>query len=118
MKFYRYEWVEYASMHDDDYNYVRPSPNPKIRITVFKLLKETKKGYWIAYSSFSDPWKKWVSKESKKRFAYPSKEEALNNFVKRTTVRMSYLQHTIDCCKIALREANFIEQELKKVDIL
>lgn len=63
----------------------------RIELNVFILLRETDKGYWIIpqHSEHSDIlWKedikKWIPKKSKKRFAYPTKSEALQNLVART----------------------------------
>ena len=101
VQFFRYEWVEYAE-HDYDYEYCAPSfPNPKLELRTYDLIKETEKGYWIGYKQFST-WKKWIPKKSKKRYAYPTKEEAMINFIKRTKSRIKILQWKIDCCKIAL----------------
>lgn len=46
----------------------------------FPVIKETEKGFWIlVYGS-----KKWTPNDTKKRYAYPTKEEAYINFQKRT----------------------------------
>lgn len=109
MKFYRYEAVEYATT-DIDGEYVNPIyPNPKLEIREFNLFKETPKGYWIGHMnpfghSISD-WRKWVSKTSKKRFAYPTKEEALVNFIKRTEKRLKILDWQLQVCRISINLA-------------
>ena len=95
MNFYRYEAVEYAE-HDIDGELVSPTfSNPKLELREYNLFKETLKGYWIGYyNPFGvrlGEWQKWVSKTSKKRFAYPTKEEALINFIKRTERRIGIL---------------------------
>jgi hypothetical protein len=52
----------------------------KIILKKFTVILETEKGYW-----FNDYGKKrWVSKLSKKRYCYPTIEEAKINFIKRT----------------------------------
>jgi hypothetical protein len=102
-KFFRYEWKEYAE-HDCDGELCAPSfPNPKLELRTYDLIRETKKGYWIGYKYLS--YKKWIPKESKKRYAYPTKEEAIKNFVTRTKRRIQILQWQIDCCNIALERA-------------
>ena len=58
MKFYRYE-------HD-------------LYLYTFSLIKETPSGYWITNNKLDG--KSWISKHSRKRFAYPTKEEALESF--------------------------------------
>jgi hypothetical protein len=108
MNFYRYEVVEYAVM-DSEGEYVDSHfPNPKLEIREYNLLRETPKGYWIGYGSLGYnkyEWKKWVSKTSKKRFAYPTKEEALVNFIKRTEKRLKILDWQLQVCKISLNLA-------------
>ena len=100
-KFYRYEWKEYAEQ-DYEGELCNPSfPNPKLELTTYVLIKETEKGYWIGYKNFST-WKKWIPKKSLRRFAYPTKEEAIKNFIARTKRRVGILKRQIDCCNIAL----------------
>ena len=104
MKFYRYEIKQYSNYgYDIDGDYVPSSlpPTTKLELEEYNLIKETEKGYWIGYTWF----KKWVSKTSKKRFAYPTKEEALTNFIKRTERRINYLENDLDACKIGLELA-------------
>ena len=99
-QFFRYEWQEYAS-HDYDGELISPLfPNPTLELRTYDLIKETEKGYWIGYKGFS--FKKWIPKKSKKRYAYPTKEEALQNFIARTKRRVDILKRQIDCCKIAI----------------
>lgn len=115
MKFYRYEAREYASL-DVDGEFVSPIiPNPKLELSKYRLIKETPKGYWIGLESFhSDIWKKWVSKTSRKRFAYPSKEEALAAYIKRTEKRVKILKRQIRSCEITL---GFAESLVNKLEI-
>jgi hypothetical protein len=105
-KFYRYEWYEQASLSYDGDDYFRDTSysNPKIRLETFELVKETEKGYWITYSFFSN-YKKWIPKESRKRFAYPTKEEALTNLIKRTEKRISLLERQLKSCKTVVMQA-------------
>jgi hypothetical protein len=112
MNFYRYEIVEYAVMGDDGEYVDSHLPNPKVEIREYDLLKETLKGYWVGYLnpfgvSLGD-WQKWVSKTSKKRFAYPTKEEAMVNFIKRTEKRVNILDRQLQVCKISLNLAKNI----------
>lgn len=111
MKFYRYETVQYAVM-DYDGEYVSPSyPNPKLELKEYDLIKETPKGYWISNYPYKDLsnwkyiWKKWILKTSKKRFAYPTKKEALINFIKRSEKRIEILDKQLQECKIGLNLA-------------
>lgn len=114
MKFYRYEGTTYASMVDSEAEYGKPAlliPNVKINILEYNLHKETPKGYWIGFGYNSSGNIKsnarWVSKTAKKRYAYPTKEEALNNFLQRTKRRKQILEsqlRTVDTIlKLALK---------------
>ena len=107
--FYRYEAVEYASLGiDGDYESSK-IPNPKVELKTYNLFKETPKGYWIGYGSLGNRKLRghghWVSKTSKKRFAYPTKKEALENFIKRNEWRVMILKRQIWSCDLAIMRA-------------
>ena len=106
MMFYRYVAVQYASMGMDG-EYVSPEfPNPTIELRKYDTLQQTPKGYWIGDKSFPLLTRKWVSATSKKRFAYPTKEEALLNFVKRTEKRIKILKRQIEFSQATLSLLN------------
>ena len=119
MKFYRYDIQNYASLGADG-DYITPTiPSPNIELTVLNLHKETPKGYWVGYGSL-EPGKlrgqsKWVSKTSKKRFAYPTKEEALKSFIFRQKYALKILDYQRLNRKFALSEAEVMyEKEFAK----
>jgi hypothetical protein len=92
--------VEYA-VHDIDGELTSPSiPDPKLELRDFSLIKETPKGYWIGFKDIGSY--KWISKTSKKRYAYPTEKEALNNFILRTERRVKILNWQLQCCEIGL----------------
>jgi len=72
-------------------------------LIIYHSIKETPRGYWITDYTYID--KHWISKTSRKRFAYPTKKEAITNFVKRTEKRIKILQQTINDCNVALAQA-------------
>lgn len=120
MEFYRYEAIQYASK-DADGEYCSPIfPSASLVCNRYDLIKETPKGYWIGFRSLRTDtdslskhyWKKWVSKTSRKRFAYPTKEEALVNYIKRTEKRIKILKNQILSSNLALGIA---EGKLKKI---
>jgi hypothetical protein len=118
MKFYRYEAVEYAST-DMNGEYVSPLyPNPKLEVRDYDLIKETPKGYWIGimndYGHQIGSWQKWVSKTSRKKYAYPTKKEALNNYIIRTERRIKILDWQVRACNSALNTARFEILRLKE----
>ena len=116
MKFYRYEARQYVSIDTDGEYYSSSIPNPKLEVREFDLVKETPKGYWIGL--FLKPmdkpyYEKWVSKTAKKRYAYPTKEEALNNYIRRTESRIKILKAQLLSSQIALGRAEIINKHLK-----
>lgn len=109
VSFYRYEVIQYGSLGIDG-EYEPPKiPNPKIELRTYNLYKETPKGYWIGYGNLVDGKLRgqahWVSKTAKKRFAYPTKKEALDNFIKRNEKRVKILKRQIWSCEIAISVA-------------
>jgi len=92
MKFYRYVWVNYGEAYSDIV----------LQLCEYNLYKETPMGYWIGYLGKLHCDGRWVSKTARKRFAYPTKEEAMVNFIKRTERRIKILNSQINCCKTAL----------------
>lgn len=108
-KFYRYEAVQYASLSNDgDYETLK-IPNPKMVLRTYNLWKETPKGYWIGYGTFNvgnlRSNGRWVSKTSKKRYAYPTEKEALVNFIKRNERRIEILNYNVWSCELAVKAA-------------
>jgi len=105
--FFRYESVEYAIIGRDGDAEISLFPNPKVELRIFYLFKETNKGYWITYNDSKNNLRgdKWVSKTSKKRYAYPTKKEALDNFINRTKSRIMILKRQLWSCEISVSEA-------------
>lgn len=88
--------------------------------TTLYLVRETKKGYWISFNKLGEafrmqlettkePWRSfgfiWVSKTAKKRYAYPTKEEALNSFIIRSRKYVAHLKRRIAKRELALSMA-------------
>jgi len=111
MKFYRYEAVVYA-VHDHDGELVSPRIRiPEMVLHTYNLHKETPKGYWIGYGHPDNGLQshsRWVSKTAKKRYAYPTKGEALNNYIKRTEKRIKILKGQLEECEHGLMKAKAI----------
>ncbi len=86
----------------------------KIKLLRFIYFKETPKGYWILpviYEPYLkyDNWqadlekqKKWIPKKAVKKHAYPDKENAMKDFIKRTKKRAGFLKRDLDVCNKAL----------------
>lgn len=74
-------------------------------LDVFIAIKETPKGYWIKkYGEHKYPWtkKRFVLKKSKRRYAYPTKEEAWNSYRIRAQKRIWYLRRQLAVASAAL----------------
>ena len=95
MRFYRYDIA-------------LGSKEPEVELREFLLVKETPQGYWIREDIpglYFTTDRKWIPKESRKRFAYPTKAEALYSFIRRKTKQIQYckreLYYAEECLKIA-----------------
>lgn len=113
MEFYRYEAEQYAVI-DHNGDFTSPSIcSPHLALRTFPLIKETPKGYWVG----RDWLKKWVSKTATKRYAYPTKEEALNNFIKRTERRVSILKAQLEWSEKALSAAQHFDVKTGRMSL-
>ena len=118
MQFYRYEAVSYADI-DHDGEFVSPRyPNPKIELRTYNLHKETPKGYWIGYGYYRPDMlrgnSRWVSKTGLKRYAYPTKKEAMWNYIKRTEKRVKILKAQLRTTEVALERAKALQKHEKE----
>lgn len=87
MEFYRY-----YDLHDRF--------GTHIDLSTYVLLRETNCGYWIIHNCYKnnsdivkEKHKRWIPRSSKKRFAYPTKHEALNSFKKRKEMQIKWAKH-------------------------
>ena len=81
-----------------------------IILVKFYLIKKTPKGYWIS-SEFQK--KRWINKTAKKRYAYPTKKKALNNFIKRKEQQKSILFYQLEQAKQALSQAKRLNENMQ-----
>lgn len=63
----------------------------------FRVINETTCGYWI--SDFHGIIKKWVSKTGKKRYAYPTKDEAFESYLIRKMRYVKNCRIIVELCK-------------------
>jgi len=99
MKFYRYDMMRYTT-------------GVQLTLIKFRLLKETPCGYWITmdFDTFYG-WKKWIPKVSKKRYAYPTQQEALNSLIRRKELHLRYLKRDQQDINEVLQQALKIRLE-------
>lgn len=110
MNFYRYEMVRHASK--DYFGEYSGDYTISVVLNTYVLFKETPKGYWIGFGNLNGLHgdKKWVSKTSVKRYAYPTKEKAMNNFILRSEKRVKILQTQVSDVKSALSRAEQMKE--------
>jgi len=84
------------------YRYVREYPcyeelgQISIGLVEFETVRETPCGYWIKLKGASSYYKqKFVLKNSTKRYAYPTKEEAFESFRIRTSRSLGYAKRDV-----------------------
>ena len=68
---------------------------------VLKVLKETPKGVWLNDSGN----RRFVLRDARKRFACPTRQEALESFIARKRLQRSFALGTAERAEIAIGEA-------------
>lgn len=100
MRFYRYVCVSYGSLDEYDNPY---TTEMRLECHEYVLIKETAKGHWIKREwDAGGQDRKWVSKTARRRHAYPTKEEALTNLVRRTQRRIAILEAQLESSRRTL----------------
>lgn len=95
-RFWRYDNADYGDGSG--------GVSEQLNLTEYHLVRETPKGCWIIahydwmpddqYSEKeAEKYKKWISKTSKRRHAYPTKAEALTSFIARKRRQLEILEH-------------------------
>jgi len=101
-KAYRYEDVIHASGWEE-YGYTH---YVQVYLRVYTILKHTPKGFWITHQvRIGDRWKRFVLSDARRKFAYLTKEEALESFKKRKERQISLLKTKLKHAENALRQA-------------
>ena len=95
MKHYRYE-RKYPVFESD---------KREIELLEFETLRETPSGYWIKRKYYKEV---FVLKDSRKRYAYPTKKEAFNSFKIRTLKSKAYAERDL---RNAISFINLIDKQ-------
>lgn len=75
-------------------------------LNTFDFIRETPQGYWIKSSeTWKSPPERWIPKVSRKRYAYPTKKEALNSYIIRSRRRVSILIDQTDYTSEGIKKA-------------
>ena len=76
----------------------------------YQAQKETPQGWWIQVWVNGKLTKKWVSKTARKRYAYQTKELALNSFIKRKKTMIAHLENNLAVTQTAVELATLIQK--------
>ena len=104
------------------YDYDSYGNGVQVALQTLYLIKETPKGYWISENAFyQEKYKlssiydkpKWVSKTAKKRYAYPTKLEALNSYKWRKKRQVEYASYTIGRAEQVIEQIDKIQKRLE-----
>jgi hypothetical protein len=103
MKFYRYDTEYYSYL--DEYENILPS-HPTLKLTEFFLAKETPKCWRIAYDWDTNlKYTKLVRKNARKKYAWPTKEEAAKSLLARKKKYVDILIEKLDNARMELNIA-------------
>jgi hypothetical protein len=112
-KFYRYDTKYYASL--DEYENASGS-YPQIELHELYLVKETEKCWRIAYDWDTNlRATKLVRKNARKKFAYPSKEEAANSFLIRKSKQLRILTEKLKRAEAELNIAMNLNKKYESI---
>lgn len=94
----------------------------QLMLSEFTMLRETPCGYWvIQYYNPNEPsdliekHKRWVSKTSRKRLCYPTKEEAMVSFKARKRKQLSIMRARIKIVELACQLNEDVDQVGKPI---
>lgn len=104
---YRYEYTPHYRI--DDMLPLRISNDGVLRPDKYQVIKHTPKGVWLSRFAWCS-WcavdgKRFVLKDSRKRFAAPTEAEALESFIRRKERHSSILRGQLEDVTDALRIA-------------
>lgn len=84
----------------------------KIELEKYKVIKETPQGYWISkvleyytMETFVTDDKKWIGKNSIKKFAFETRKDAMRNFRFRKAAQVRILEERLYIAKVAYEKA-------------
>lgn len=75
----------------------------KVHMTRYYMVRETPKGWWLSHWMDSSECHIWVSKTARKRYAYPTPEEALESLRARKRAQIRHATKMLNTANAALR---------------
>jgi hypothetical protein len=106
---YRYEDLRHADVNEFDD--IGPT-YVKLHVRTYKVSKVTPKGVWLSYFHIGGICR-FVLLEARKRFAHPTKEDALESFKARKAKQIRILEKQLEHVRSAVWQAHREERELK-----
>lgn len=99
--YYRYDSRFYVTLCSDENKSVNDflGSTCEVACEEYEVLKKTAKGVWVQ-DKYGCGYKKFVLNCARKRFAYPTKKQALESFIKRKQSQLKHLQR-------GLRDTNY-----------
>ena len=110
-RWYRYEIVRYSN-GVDEYGDSLPGYSVAVEVRDFMGLRHTPKGVWIKTWAVNGRNERFVLKDARKRYACPTKEEALDSFIARQRRRISILETQAKDSKTGMRIAEGLAARL------
>ena len=107
--YYRYDL---ESTFFDDFNLSSKDDDFKLVCRKFRVIKNTPKGCWVDKSQYVSFHKRFILNSSKKKYCYPTQEQALDAYIFRKERQISILIEQKLTAEIGLRLA----KKLKKVE--
>ena len=117
------DWQLRQDLCTTENKYYRIVPNydnygeDMLEVEVYIGVKKTPKGMWIIRNDWIDYVdQKWVKKRfildsSKKKYAYPTVQGAVNNFIKRKIKQLSILERQLNDTKYQLKLAEYMKSK-------
>ena len=117
------DWQLRQDLCTTENKYYRIVPNcdedgeDMLEVEVYVGVKKTPKGMWIIRNDWIDYVdQKWVNKRfildsSKKKYAYPTVQGAVNNFIKRKIKQLSILERQLNDTKYQLELAEYMKSK-------
>lgn len=103
---YRYEDVQYAGPVDEFDRLLGPGPL-RIMLRTFPVTRHTPSGVWLSNASSRYAYRpeRFVLRDAKKRFACPTKKEALESFIARKKRQAGIHRARMQRAELALNAA-------------
>lgn len=109
---YRYEDVHYAAPADE-FGDSLGHGSCEVRLREFEVLRTTPKGVWLSmalgeFRIISEPLERFVLRDARRRFACPTKEEAMESYKARKRAQIRIYKARAARAERALNAAEFV----------